>query len=211
MLVRMHHLLLSGDSESCLLDLLRLDTLVPSSRLLGTTETERMPVNHRTIGRNPLRNIVKPLIHLPKLYNQFADTICNQWNEFVFKNEPKLDSDVAQVDMKPISGCIKLLSILLIAVVAVVRDFCKGFNATKHEPAAKIQFLIGIVRREIMKRQLSLSCVGNVVRKSIRPISVIRGGMSLMWRSCVFWCYKVPLTVYTEAVSCISYFLGSGK
>lgn len=211
MLVRMHHLLLSESSESCLLDLLRMDTLVPSSRLLSTTETESIPVNHRTVGSNPLRNIVKPLIHLPKLYNQFADTICNQWNEFVFKNEPKLDSDVLQVDMKPISGCIQLLSILLIAAVTVVRDFCKGFNATKHEPAAKMQFLIGIVRREVIKRHLSWSGIRNVVSGSIRPISLVRGGVSLMWQSCVLWCYKLPLTVYTVAVSCVTYLLGSGK
>lgn len=211
MLVRMHHLLLAEGSESCLLDLLRMDTLIPPPRLLSTSETERIAVNHRAVGSNPLRNIVKPLVHLPKLYNQFADTICNQWNEFVFKNEPKLDSNVSQVDMKPISGCIQLLSILVIASVTVVRDFCKGFNATKHEPAAKMQFLIGIVRREIIKRQLSWSCIGNVVRGSIRPISLVRGGVSLMWRNCVLWCYKLPLTVYTEAVSCVSYLIGSGK
>lgn len=210
MLVRMHHLLLSEGSENCLLDLLRIDTLVPSPRLINTTETKHIAVDHRTVGSNPLRNIVKPLIHLPKLYNQFADTICNQWNEFVFKNEPKLDNDMLQVPTKPISGCIQLLSILLIAAVTVVRDFCKGFNATKHDPAAKMQFFIGIVRREIIKRQLSLSCIGNVVRESVRPISLIRGGVSLMWRSCVLWCYTLPLTVCTEGVSCVSYFVGSG-
>lgn len=187
-----------------------MDTLIPSPRLLSTSDNERIVVNHRRVGINPLRNIVKPLIHLPKLYNQFSDTICNQWNEFVFKNEPKLDNDMPPADIKPISGCMQLLSILLIVTVTVVRDFCKGFNATKHEPAAKMQFLIGILRREIIKRQLSWSGIGNIVHGSIRAISLVRATVWLMWRSSIFCCWTLPLTVYSEAFSCASYFLGSG-
>lgn len=213
----MHHLLLADDSDTCLLDILRLDSLasgrIPLVPPAAVPQTAR--INDELSAASPLHEIVPQLRHLPKLSAQITTSITNNWNEFVQKYgnalPPEAEDAGLTVSQKPISGLVQLISIVIITAVIVARDFCRGFNATKHYPLAKVQFLAGIMCREVNKRQLSWPRVNAIVRQAAHPSSLLRSVMAAGVGAFRFCFWRMPKAMLAEASACVAYFFGSGK
>lgn len=203
LIVRMHHLLLSYESNLNWSEMLMLDEFVPGSPSNNTATPE-------DIAANPLRNIVSPFEALPQLCGRLSVSLNNQWNEFVYKYD-RTEEDESKYKLKPICGIVHLLSICAISVVAILRDFFKGFNAVKHYPVAKLQFLCTIIEREFTKRDLTWQCFFETCCRSLAPINIIRSCVRFVCWACRIWTITLPYIICTQFKVCFLYCFGSSK
>lgn len=201
----MHHLLLSHESDPNWSEMLMLDEfVVPPGQLSKNISTPE------DIAENPLRNIVSPFVALPQLCARLSVSLNNQWNEFVYMYD-RTDKDDSNYKFKPVCGFGHLMCICAISVVAILRDFIKGFNAVKHDPYAKLQFLGTIIEREFVKRDLTWQCFFETCLHSMGPVNIFKSCITMLFWACKWWIITLPYAIYSQFISCFQYCFGTGK
>lgn len=217
-IVRIHHLLLSEESELRLSDLLSvqsIDTLTTTS----PSDIEAPELNE-TIPKSPLMNIVSYPVYIPQLILRLQVTLSNYWNEFLSKYDPYVGciatvsdndplKDEPRTDKIQLTTLLQLMAILLISMVTIATDFCKGFYAIKHHPLIKLKFLRNLVKREIRKRSITWTCCYNAVTTSLSPFSVAKVTIDIICSMCVTIAIRWPHLLYREYKAfCCCFFQG---
>lgn len=207
-IVRIHHLLLSEESDLRLNDLLSvesIDTMMTST----PSEADALEKLDAQIPKSPLTNIITYPVYIPQLILRLQITLSNYWNEFLSKYDTFVGSiaatdcadsskDEPENEKTQLSTLPQLLAILLISSGTVAMDFCKGFYAIKHHPLIKVKFLRNLVNREIRKRHITWQCCYNAITTSLHPINVSKATIECICSICVTMAISWPHLLYRE-------------
>ncbi|XP_075971509.1 uncharacterized protein LOC142973562 [Anticarsia gemmatalis] len=144
-LVRVHHLLLTGKKSLNIGDFLLMEQLNPSDRM--TTQTEYTQ-------QSPLTKLFPTPSAIPELWGKLNENLSNAWNEFVSEYDP-VESPRA---LKTLPGAFHVAGLVLISAVSALRELNKrsnGRESTSEVSVTAFSFLTA-VQRECKRRNLTL-------------------------------------------------------
>ncbi|KAJ8733425.1 hypothetical protein PYW08_001723 [Mythimna loreyi] len=145
-LVRVHHLLLSGKKSLNIGDLLLLEQINPIDRI-STSQTEYMQ-------QSPLVKLSPTPSAIPELWGKLNENLSNAWNEFVSEYDP-VESPRA---LKTLPGAFHVAGLVLIATVSALRELNKksnGRDTTSEAPVTALT-LLAAIQRECNRRKLTI-------------------------------------------------------
>lgn len=145
-LVRVHHLLLSGKNSLNIGDLLLIEQIRPSDRI-STSQTEYTQ-------QSPLVNLKPTPSAIPELWGKLNENLSNAWNEFVSEYDP-VESPRA---LKTLPGAFHVAGLVLIATVSALRELNKKSNGrdTSSEAPVTALTLLAAIQRECVRRNLTI-------------------------------------------------------
>lgn len=170
----------------------------------------------RDIYPSPLTNILDCPTHIPKLYFRIRIIISNLWNEFICNYDPYMEnhwsrsvstasstsSDIDYCgDGKPKYYISTIFAVLLISCVTIITDFFKGYYATRSNPLIKIKFLTNLIKREVRKRNITWSRIGQAISASFNPIQLIKMGFAWIWWVIITVSLMWPYWAYREFIA----------
>lgn len=207
----MHHLLLSEEPDLRLIDLLSIESNDATSQP-PATESDA----DQEIKKSPLTDIVSYPVHIPELLLQLQVAFTNLWNEFLSKYDalsgdisirsqascsefPFIDEPKPMASQqRQIATLTDFFAALLISVVTVFADFCKGFHATRHHPLIKWKFFSSLVNRENRKRSFSWKCFFKALITSLNPFNVVKSSIGFACSTAIYIAIKWPQMLYRE-------------
>lgn len=206
-IVRIHHLLLSEESELRLSDLLCVES-VDAQSTTACGDGEALEKLDEQIPKSPLTNIITYPVYIPQLLLRLQITLSNYWNEFLSTYDPyvgtitpscdETDKDEPHIDRIQLTTLSQLLAIVLISLVTVATDFTKTFYAIKHHPLIKLKFLRNLVKREIRKRNVTWKCCYNAITTSLSPLGVATATFEFFCWMFVMITIQWPHLLYRE-------------
>lgn len=142
-LVRVHHLLLSGAKSINIGDLLLVEQL---------KQTDRMAQEYTQ--QSPLTKLFPTPSAIPQLWEKLHENMSNTWNEFVSEYDP-VESPRA---LKSMPGAFHVAGLLLISSVSALRELNKKSNGRNRATDGPITAttLLAAVRRECKRRSLTI-------------------------------------------------------
>ncbi|XP_068631266.1 uncharacterized protein [Battus philenor] len=142
-LVRVHHLLLTGTNSINIGDLLLVEQLKPEE--IQTTKNKYS---------SPLNNLFPSPKALPELYGKLNENLSNVWNEFISEYDP-VESTRAS---KTLPGAFHVAGLFLISAVSAVRELRKKKNnqSIDQTPLTATSF-ISAVQQECQRRKLTMA------------------------------------------------------
>nr|XP_049694565.1 uncharacterized protein LOC110383941 [Helicoverpa armigera]XP_049694566.1 uncharacterized protein LOC110383941 [Helicoverpa armigera] len=145
-LVRVHHLLLSGKKSLNIGDLLLMEQLSPSDRI-STSQTEYTK-------KSPLTQLFPTPSAIPELWGKLNENLSNAWNEFVSEYDP-VESPRA---LKTLPGAFHVAGLVLISTVSALRELNKRSNGrdTASEAPVTALTLLAAIQRECNRRNLTI-------------------------------------------------------
>ncbi|XP_026737587.1 uncharacterized protein LOC113500874 [Trichoplusia ni] len=144
-LVRVHHLLLTGKKSINIGDLLLLEQLNPSDRISAQNEFAQ---------QSPLTKLFPTPSAIPELWGKLNENLSNSWNEFVSEYDP-VESPRA---LKTLPGAFHVAGLVLIATVSALRELNKksnGRDTTSEAPVTALT-LLAAIQRECNRRNLTI-------------------------------------------------------
>lgn len=139
-LVRVHHLLLSGKDSINIGDLL----------LVEQNSRERVVTQEYT-QQSPLTKLFPTSSAIPELWGKLNENLSNAWNEFVSEYDP-VESPRA---LKSLPGAFHVAGLVLISGVSALRELTKQSNGRTNPPITPTA-LIAAVQRECKRRNLTV-------------------------------------------------------
>lgn len=194
MLFRMHHLILAEEQDLRLSDLLLVDSF-PTSTSIHLNESSEAIFNDSS---DPFNNLIPTAVHIPQLYNELTLVICNKWNELL-NNYNRFEDDDSEMNKH--QGVFKLMVLIFISIVTVIMDFSKGFSAVKDDAFIKLKYFLSLCRREIERRNLSISCIVHSTLVSLHPKNIIESIFNTIVWVVVTWCILLPLIWLRELIA----------
>ncbi|XP_041971276.1 uncharacterized protein LOC121727468 [Aricia agestis] len=139
-LVRVHHLLLTGKGSLNIGDML----------LLEQTSNQVEDLDY--YQKSPLGKLFPQPSAIPELWGKLNETMSNIWNEFISEYDP-IESPCA---MKSLPGAFHVAGIVLISAASALRELKKkrASNRDTHPTLTATKF-IAAVKRECKKRSLN--------------------------------------------------------
>lgn len=215
----MHHLLLSEEPDLRLNELLQIESFVPAS--IGSCESQSGETSSADTLKydlvpSPLANIIDCPVYIPQLYNRMRIVLSNLWNEFLCNYDPCMklqqcgsgsigsssSSDVTICgNIRPKYFITTLFAALVISFVTVVGDFIQGYHATRSNPLIKIKFLNNLIKRELRKRDITWTCIGEAITTSLNPIQMTKMTIAWMWWALATISLMWPYWAYKECVA----------
>lgn len=168
------------------------------------------------IQKSPLLNIISTPVHIPQLFLRLQFAITNFWNEFLSKYDSYIgdlailsptsaneftfiqDPKSTVIQKRQITTLPQLLAALLISIVTIGMDFCKGFHATKNHPLIKLKFFNTLIRRECKKRCITWQCIHQSITKSISPIYIMKTTITWICSTIIVISITWPHLIYRE-------------
>ncbi|CAG9795146.1 unnamed protein product [Diatraea saccharalis] len=143
-LIRVHHLILSGQKSLNIGDLLLLEQLSHPENITGHSEYTQ---------ESPLAKLFPTPSAIPELWEKINENMSNAWNEFVSEYDP-VESPRA---LKTLPGVFHVAGLVLISGVSVLRELAKkrSSRAGSETPITAISFLAA-VQRECKRRNLTI-------------------------------------------------------
>lgn len=144
-LVRVHHLLLSGKRSINIGDLLLLEQLPQRDRIDEPEYTQQ----------SPLAKLFPSPSAIPELWGKLNENLSNAWNEFVSEYDP-VESPRA---LKTLPGAFHVAGLVLISGVSVLRELAKKRSSDKRtssEPPMTAATLLVAIQRECKRRNLTI-------------------------------------------------------
>ncbi|KAF9800487.1 hypothetical protein SFRURICE_013039 [Spodoptera frugiperda] len=145
-LVRVHHLLLSGKKSLNIGDLLLMEQINPSDRIIVS------PTEYTQ--QSPLTQLSPSPSAIPELWGKVNENLSNAWNEFVSEYDP-VESPRA---LKTLPGAFHVAGLVLIATVSALRELNKKSNGrdTSSEAPVTALTLLAAIQRECNRRNLTI-------------------------------------------------------
>lgn len=141
-LVRVHHMLLSGTNSINIGDLLLIEQLTPEER--HATEYDYL---------SPLNKLFPTPKAIPELWGKLNESLSNVWNEFISEYDP-VESPRA---LKAMPGAFHVAGLLLISTASAVRELRKKKSNDRAEQAAVTPTsVINAIQQECKRRNLTL-------------------------------------------------------
>ncbi|KAL4708318.1 hypothetical protein ACJJTC_007724 [Scirpophaga incertulas] len=142
-LVRVHHLFLTGEKSINIGDMLLLEQLSPTDRVTQQTEYSQ---------QSPLVSLFPSPSAIPELWEKLNENLSNAWNEFVSEYDP-VESPRA---LKTLPGAFHVAGLILIATVSALRELTKKKLHNPGEPPITATNLLAAVQRECKRRNLTI-------------------------------------------------------
>ncbi|XP_063377233.1 uncharacterized protein LOC134664490 [Cydia fagiglandana] len=144
-LVRVHHLLLSGKKSLNIGDLLMVEPL---------NATGRMPAHTEYTQQSPLNKLMPTPSAIPELIEKLSDNLSNAWNEFISEYDP-VESPRAH---KTLPGAFHVAGLVLISGASALRELTKRRSTDEFRNVAPLTAttLIAAVQRECKRRNLTI-------------------------------------------------------
>lgn len=144
-LVRVHHLLLSGKKSLNIGDFLLMEQLSPIDRMSTQSEYTQ---------QSPLTKLFPTPSAIPELWGKFNENLSNAWNEFVSEYDP-VESPRA---LKTLPGAFHVVGLMFISAVSALRELGKKIDdqSTTSEASVTTFNFITAVQRECNRRNLTL-------------------------------------------------------
>ncbi|OWR44458.1 uncharacterized protein LOC116766729 [Danaus plexippus] len=141
-LVRVHHLLLTGKKSLNIGDLLLVEQL-PESRLVEASNQEH----------SPLTNLFPAPSAIPELWEKINETLSNVWNEFISEYDPTESTQCR----KSLPGIFHVAGMIVISATNAFRDITKkkSFSEDPH-PVRTVTAFLNELQRECYKRNLTV-------------------------------------------------------
>lgn len=140
-LVRVHHLLLSGKDSINIGDLLLVEQMNSAER-----------ITQEYIQQSPLTKLFPTPSAIPELWGKLNENLSNAWNEFVSEYDP-VESPRA---LKTLPGAFHVAGLVLISGVSALRELTKRGNGRTSHPPMTATALIAAVQRECKRRNLTI-------------------------------------------------------
>lgn len=146
-LVRVHHLLLTGEKSLNIGDLLLVEQLAVNERISHPDFTQQ----------SPLTKLFPTPSAIPELWGKLNENLSNAWNEFVSEYDP-VESPRA---LKTLPGAFHVAGLVLISGVSALRELTKKSNGRNgSEAPLTATTLLAAMQREIRRRNLTIPKVG---------------------------------------------------
>ncbi|KAL0832646.1 hypothetical protein ABMA28_000838 [Loxostege sticticalis] len=144
-LVRVHHLLLSGKRSINIGDLLLMEQVGQRERINEPSEYTQ---------QSPLAKLFPSPSAIPELWEKVNENLSNAWNEFVSEYDP-VESPRA---LKSLPGAFHVAGLVLISGVSVLRELAKKRSSDRRTsvPPVTATTLIAAVQRECKRRNLTI-------------------------------------------------------
>ncbi|CAK1598615.1 unnamed protein product [Parnassius mnemosyne] len=141
-LVRVHHMLLSGTKSINIGDLLLIEQLKPEER---TTMYENL---------SPLNKLFPTPKVLPELWGKLNESLSNIWNEFISEYDPVENPKAS----KSLPGAFHVAGLILISAASAFREIRKKKLTDRAEPTFfTAASFFSAVQRELKRRNLTVS------------------------------------------------------
>lgn len=189
-LVKVHHLLIAEQEGLHISEMLMLNSSNKLSIEVYGSPRESPKLSY----------FVRKPVHIQNLINYVWLGIINRWNEFTYHFDSLESPDGVQ---KLRIDCVsKLLSVLLITAVTVLVDFWRASNGMKLSLGARYSLFFTLIRREVLRRNLSYSVVIDSVKSSLHPFSIFKNFIRIVWYIKVNVFLLMPYNVYRELLAC---------
>ncbi|XP_063824081.1 uncharacterized protein LOC135073812 [Ostrinia nubilalis] len=145
-LVRVHHLLLSGERSINIGDLLLMEQLPQRERIEEPSEYTQ---------QSPLAKLFPSPSAIPELWEKVNENLSNAWNEFVSEYDP-VESPRA---LKSLPGAFHVAGLILISSVSVLRELTKKRSSERRvssDPPVTATTLLAAIQRECKRRNLTI-------------------------------------------------------
>ncbi|RVE43849.1 hypothetical protein evm_011517 [Chilo suppressalis] len=142
-LVRVHHLFLTGEKSLNIGDLL----------LLEQSQPENITEHSEYTQQSPLAKLFPTPSAIPELWEKLNENLSNAWNEFVSEYDP-VESPRA---LKTLPGAFHVAGLILISGVSVLRELVKKRSSRlASEGPVTATSLLAAVQRECKRRNLTI-------------------------------------------------------
>ncbi|KAI8424160.1 hypothetical protein MSG28_002750 [Choristoneura fumiferana] len=143
-LVRVHHLLLSGKKSINIGDLL----------MVGQLKASEMPVHTEYTQESSLNKLLPTPTAIPELIEKLNDSLSNAWNEFISEYDP-VESPRAH---KTLPGVFHVAGLVLISATSALRELSKRRSSDEFRNVAPVTAttLLAAVQRECKRRNLTI-------------------------------------------------------
>ncbi|XP_055847068.1 uncharacterized protein LOC129912720 [Episyrphus balteatus] len=188
-LVKVHHLLIAEQDG------------LHTSEILMLNSSNKLSIDvYGTTRESPkLSYFVRKPVHVQNLFNYIWLGIINRWNEFTYHFDSLESPDGVQ---KLQIDCIsKLLSVLLITTVTVLIDFWRANKGIKTSFRARYRLFYTLIRREILRRNISYGVVMDSIKTSLHPFSIFKNLIRIIWYINVNIILLMPYNIYRELLA----------
>lgn len=198
MLVRVHHLILSEEQGLKLSDFL-LATYLPSTDIHPVLESNTLATFNEP--SEPFCTFVPHLVHIPELYNQLVNNVCNWWNELL--NSYGGNSSKS-VQLKSGHGLFDMAVIIFIALATVLIDFLKDFTTVKEDA---FKYFVILCRREIERKNLSPTSAISATLVSLNPKTIVASVVQFSFWITINCFILLPIMWNRECLAIAKYFI----
>lgn len=148
-LVRVHHLLLSGKKSINIGDLL----------MVEQSKASETPVHSEYTQQSTLNKLLPTPSAIPELIEKLNDSLSNAWNEFISEYDP-VESPRAH---KTLPGAFHVAGLVLISATSALRELSKRRSSDEFRNVAPMTAttLLAAVQRECKRRNLTIPKVNN--------------------------------------------------
>jgi hypothetical protein len=154
-LVRVHHLFLTGEKSINIGDLLLIEQTSQSQVMSQPTEYTQ---------QSPLVALFPTPSAIPELWGKLNENLSNSWNEFVSEYDP-VESPRA---LKTLPGVFHVAGLFLISGVSALRELAKRkMNKTSSDPPITATTLLAAIQKECNRRNLTIPKVNHYFIKMI--------------------------------------------
>lgn len=147
MLVRVHHLLLTGKKSLNIGDLLLVEQLSPTDTATPTAYTQQ----------SPLLKLFPTISAILELWGKINENLSNAWNEFISEYDP-VESPRAH---KTLPGAFHVAGLVLISSASALRELTKRRNGSNSGAPVTATTLLSAIQRECKRRNLTVPKVIN--------------------------------------------------
>ncbi|XP_023941810.1 uncharacterized protein LOC112048508 [Bicyclus anynana] len=141
-LVRVHHLLLTGKKSLNIGDFL----------LIRDTKPNRIYEQTEHIQESPLAKLFPNPSAILELWDKMNENLSNIWNEFIFEYDPTESTH----SMKSLPGIFHVAGIVLISAANAMRDVTKKRSETDSQIVKTASVFLAAIQRECKRRKLSV-------------------------------------------------------
>ncbi|XP_049870405.1 uncharacterized protein LOC126369862 [Pectinophora gossypiella] len=144
-LVRVHHLLLTGEKSINIGDLLMVEQHSPNENISQAEYTQS--------NQSPLAKLFPTPSAIPELWCKLNENLSNAWNEFISEYDP-VESPRA---LKTLPGAFHVAGLVLISSASALRELTKKrSNESRNDVPVTAATLLSAIRRECQRRNLTV-------------------------------------------------------
>ncbi|KAI5637392.1 hypothetical protein NE865_09823 [Phthorimaea operculella] len=141
-LVRVHHLLLTGHKSINIGDLLMVDQLAPAEASAPIVPSQQ----------SPLAKLFPSPSAIPELWGKLNENLSNAWNEFISEYDP-VESPRA---LKTLPGAFHVAGLVLISGASALRELTKKRSNGSSDAPVTATVLLAAIQRECKRRNLTI-------------------------------------------------------
>lgn len=191
-LVRVHHLLLSGRGSLNIGDLLMIKSQDDQPAYSAPPRSKPMP--------SPLEDLIRMPTAIPELYSKLSESCSNRWNEFISEYDP-VESPQA---LKSDPGMVHCVGLVIIILVSALREFAKGKSNEQTDSSGQLNQFIKSIKHECRRREFTVSKVLLSVFVTLDPRTIFMTSLR-SFKYVVSFLLLWPITVLNEVNSLRTY------